>query len=147
MKNLITILFTLITIAGFSQSYNGYDYTSSYTTESKSCGHCGHAVANNSTVGMKCPYCGVVWGRENTSYSTSYTTTIPSSGTATTATAANLRNGPSTDYGVICQMPANTSLTILDKSGYWVKVSYVDYSGYYGAQTRIGWVYYSLLSF
>lgn len=151
MKNLITLLFTVIALTSFSQSYTGYDYTSSYTTESKSCGHCGGAVSTNSRVGMKCPHCGVIWGQENTSYSTTQSQSparnIPSSGSAVTSSAANFRTGPSTDYTAICTLPAYTSLTILDKSGNWVKVSYTDYSGYYGAQTRIGWVYASLLSF
>jgi len=51
---------------------NATTQTYTTTTESKHCGACGHDVAANSTVGMTCPYCGVTWGRENTSthYST-----------------------------------------------------------------------------
>lgn len=151
MKNLITILFTALTFAGFSQSYySGFDIpqTSTYTTVSKSCGSCGGAVSSNSCVGMTCPHCHVRWGYENTSRSTSYSTrTIPSSGSATTTGSANLRTGSSTNYSVICTMPAYTSVSILGKSGNWVKVSYRDYSGYYGSETKIGWVSASLLNF
>lgn len=151
MKNLITILFTALTFAGFSQSYySGFDIpqTSTYTTVSKSCGSCGGAVSSNSCVGMTCPHCHVRWGYENTSRSTSYSTrTIPSSGSATTTGSASLRAGSSTNYSVICTMPAYTSVSILGKSGNWVKVSYRDYSGYYGSETKIGWVSASLLDF
>jgi predicted RNA-binding Zn-ribbon protein involved in translation (DUF1610 family) len=36
----------------------------------KTCGHCGMQVPNSSQVGDKCPHCGVIWGRENTTTST-----------------------------------------------------------------------------
>lgn len=149
MKNLLTILFAAITFTGFAQNfYASNGYTQSYTTVTKSCGSCGGAVSSNSCVGMTCPHCHVRWGYENTSRSTSYSTkTIPSSGSASTTASANLRTGPSTNYSVVCTMPAYTSLSILDKSGNWVKVSYSDYSGYYGSTTKTGWVSASLLDF
>jgi len=152
MKTLMTIFLTAITFAGFSQSFssNYGGYTQTYTTESKTCGHCGAVVSNNSTVGMRCPHCGVIWGSEHTTRSTSYandTRSIPSSGYATTNSSANLRTGPSTNYGIISTLPVSTSLTILDKTGNWVKVSFTDYSVYYGSEVKTGWVYASLLEF
>ena len=42
----------------------------SYTTTSKNCGKCGKKVSEFAEVGDKCPYCGVVWGKENTQTST-----------------------------------------------------------------------------
>lgn len=151
MKSLITILFAVITVSGFGQTYySSYSMpqTYSYTTVSKSCGSCGGAVSSNSCVGMRCPHCGVRWGYENTTTSTSHSTrTIPSSGSATTTGSANLRTGASTGYDIICTMPAYTSVEILGKNGNWVRVSYQDYSGYYGSTTRIGWVSASLLDF
>jgi uncharacterized protein YgiM (DUF1202 family) len=151
MKNLITILFAAITASAFSQTYySGYTMPQSYsyTSVSKNCGSCGGAVSSNSCVGMRCPHCGVRWGYENTTTTTSHSTrTIPSSGYATTSRSANLREGASTNYDIICTMPANSSVEIIGKNGNWVKVSYDDYSGYYGRTTRIGWVSASLLEF
>jgi len=151
MKNLIAFLFAAITFTAFGQSaYSGFDspQTSTYTTISKSCGSCGGSVSANSCIGMTCPHCHVRWGYENTSRSTSYSSKIiPTSGSATTTGSANLRTGSSTNYTVICTMPAYTSVIILGKSGNWVKVSYTDYSGYYGSETKTGWVSASLLDF
>lgn len=150
MKKVIALLLSAIIFSVFSQSYS---YGQSYTTSSKSCGSCGGAVSSNSQIGMKCPHCGVRWGYENTTRSTSYsshsnsTRDIPSSGSATTSASANLRTGPSTNYSVICTMPIYTSLTILDSKGSWVKVSYQDYSSLYGNANRTGWVHSSLLSY
>lgn len=45
----------------------------SQTTTSKSCGKCGSKVSIYSKVGDTCPYCGVKWGRENTSSTRTYT--------------------------------------------------------------------------
>lgn len=151
MKNLLAILFTVITVTGFSQiAYSSYSLPQSYsyTTTSKSCGSCGGAVSSSSQVGMRCPHCHVRWGYENTTTTTSHSTkSIPSSGYATTTRSANLREGASTSYDVICTMPSNSLLKILGKDGNWVKVSYDDYSGYYGSTKRVGWVSASLLDF
>ena len=40
-------------------------YCQTGTTISASCGKCGKAVPSNSKAGDTCPYCGVRWGREN----------------------------------------------------------------------------------
>ena len=67
MKNVFFLMFFFI---GFQFTQVAYGQT--YTTQSKSCGSCGKAVSNNSQVGMRCPHCGVVWGRENTKTTTTY---------------------------------------------------------------------------
>lgn len=67
MKNVFFLMFLFI---GFQFTQVAYGQT--YTTQSKSCGSCGKAVSNNSQVGMRCPHCGVVWGRENTKTTTTY---------------------------------------------------------------------------
>ena len=67
MKNVFFLMFLFI---GFQSTQVAYGQT--YTTQSKSCGSCGKAVSNNSQVGMRCPHCGVVWGRENTKTTTTY---------------------------------------------------------------------------
>ncbi len=154
-KRTTTFLFSLITLLiysnGFSQSYPYNSFPETYTsttTVSKSCGSCGGAVSSDSKIGMRCPHCGVRWGYENTTTSTSKRKIeIPSSGVATTKKSANLRNGPSTNYNVILTMPAYSTVSIISSEGNWVKVSYDDYSGYYGSITRIGWVSASLLEF
>lgn len=147
---LLTLIFSSISLFGFSQSFPNYNFPETHTTTtvSKSCGSCGGAVSSNSRIGMTCPHCGVRWGYENTTTSTSKRKIeIPSSGIATTKKSANLRNGPSTNYNVILTMPAYSTVSIISSEGNWVKVSYDDYSGYYGSTTRIGWVSASLLDF
>ena len=153
MKTIITLLLSAFIFSAFSQSFDSDNtFEQSYTTVTKSCGSCGGAVSSSSCVGMTCPHCHVRWGYENTSHSTSYSkhnTTakyIPSSGSATTNSSANLRTGPSTGYSVISTMPPYATVTIEDKSGSWVKVSYQDYSSSYGSSLT-GWVHSSLLSF
>ena len=150
MKTLITILFAAITFSGFSQSFpsSSSQFETHTTTVSKSCGSCGGVVSSNSTIGMRCPHCGVRWGYENTQHSTTHSIrTIPTSGTATTNASVNLRSGPSTDYTAITTIPAYTQISILSKSGSWVKVTFTDYLGYFGGETKTGWVFASLLDF
>ena len=67
MKNVFFLMFFFI---GFQFTQVAYGQT--YTTQSKSCGSCTKAVSNNSQVGMRWPHCGVVWGRENTKTTTTY---------------------------------------------------------------------------
>lgn len=38
----------------------------------KRCGNCGRVVSSSAKVGDRCPYCGVIWGRESTSTKTTY---------------------------------------------------------------------------
>jgi predicted RNA-binding Zn-ribbon protein involved in translation (DUF1610 family) len=130
----------------------------SYTTESKSCGSCQKEVSINSRIGMKCPHCGVVWGQENTSRTTS---TYPSSTNynmpkfdnynsvsfATTNSTCNLRSYQSTNAAILAKIPAFTTLDVIEIDGSWVKVKYTYYDIYAGSQTKYGYVYKSLLSF
>ena len=58
------IFLALLLLCTFSMSSVAYSQNY-YTTQSKSCGACGKEVSANSTVGMRCPHCGAVWGREN----------------------------------------------------------------------------------
>lgn len=58
------IFLALLLLCTFSMSSVAYSQNY-YTTQSKSYGACGKEVSANSTVGMRCPHCGVVWGREN----------------------------------------------------------------------------------
>jgi uncharacterized Zn finger protein (UPF0148 family) len=46
-------------------------FSQTYTTVSKSCGKCGKPVSSSSKIGDICPHCGVRWGYENTTTSTS----------------------------------------------------------------------------
>ena len=120
-----------------------------YTTESKSCGSCGKAVSNNSRIGMTCPHCGVTWGRENETKTTSYKTapsynastykpskikSYPSrndnfddftSKVGTTNNNANLRAAPSTKSNIITTIPSYTSFDIIRKSGGWYYIEYL----------------------
>lgn len=48
--------------AGFSSASSG-SY-GSYSMQSKSCSNCGKSVSIGSTVGQRCPHCGVYWGYE-----------------------------------------------------------------------------------
>lgn len=41
-------------------------FAQNWVTESKSCGSCGGIVSKTAKVGDRCPHCGVIWGRENT---------------------------------------------------------------------------------
>lgn len=147
MKTIITILLSAFIFSASGQSfYSDNTFGQSYSTVTKSCGSCGGAVSSSSCVGMTCPHCHVRWGYETTTHSTT-AKYIPSSGSATTTSSANLRTGPSTNYSVISTMPPYTSLTIEEKSGSWVKVSYQDYSSSYGSGSLTGWVHSSLLSY
>lgn len=62
---LFTIIFLVSSNNLEAQNKNNKRYSSS-SSHSKSCGGCGRKVSINSKAGMTCPYCGVVWGSENT---------------------------------------------------------------------------------
>jgi len=71
-----------------------------YTTVSKNCGKCGKAVSSSSKIGDTCPHCGVRWGYENTSTSTStsykkstLTDYTPSTGSNKTSTQKTSSSG------------------------------------------------------
>jgi uncharacterized protein YgiM (DUF1202 family) len=148
----LLVLLALIAISYFSfgQYSTDFSYPGSYTTVSKTCGSCSKPVSSDSRVGMRCPHCGVRWGYENSTRSTSVRTVsrnIPTSGYATTATTANVRSGPSTDYGVVSTLTPNTLVTITGKVGNWVKVTFTDYLSYYGNVEQTGYIRADLLDF
>jgi uncharacterized protein YgiM (DUF1202 family) len=152
MKKAIILLFSFFVSTNFifGQSWSDFSYTDTYTSVSKTCGKCSKPVSSNSAVGMRCPHCGVRWGYENTTHTShvsNYPEHIPSSGIATTTTAANVRTGPSTEYGVVSTLSANTPVTITGKSGNWVKVKFTDYLSYYGMEEKYGYIRADLLNF
>ncbi|WP_455149893.1 hypothetical protein [Capnocytophaga sp.] len=142
MKNLFLALLLLcifnISSTVYSQSY--------YTTQSKSCGSCGNEVSANSTVGMRCPHCGVIWGRENehrtttkktNSYNKSYNSSnynysnssnINNSKSydmtpAKTIVTASLRKGASAKSELLFNIPKDRNVYIVGKKGNWYYVS------------------------
>ena len=68
-------------------------FSQTYTSVSKSCGKCGKAVSSSSKIGDTCPHCGVRWGYENTSTSTS---TSYKKSTLTDYTPSSISNKNST---------------------------------------------------
>lgn len=146
MKKLIVFLF-------FSASFLNSNevFCQSYTTESKSCGSCHKPVSNNSTVGMRCPHCGVRWGYENESrttttkykndYESNYNYTKSS---GSTTSKVNLRSSPSTSSSVITVIPAYTFVTIISEEGNWYYVKYRYYTGYSFEEVR-GYIFKTLL--
>jgi hypothetical protein len=139
MKKLFLALLLLcifnISSTVYSQSY--------YTTQSKSCGSCGKEVSANSTVGMRCPHCGVVWGRENerstTKKTNSYNKSYNSSNynysnsnsnnnsydmtPAKTITTASLRRKASAKSELLFNIPKDRNVYIVGKKGNWYYVS------------------------
>lgn len=137
----------LFIFLGFAANTNSIN-AQSYSVESKSCGSCGKPVASTSTIGMRCPHCGVRWGYENenttTKYTPSYRSTTPrvsnsykaatykpkysnsyASSFVSTSTKANLRSLPSTKSRVITTIPAYSPLTVLSRSNGWYRVEYM----------------------
>lgn len=137
------------------------------TKLSARCGSCGKAVSANSRVGQRCPHCGVIWGRENTTTTTSPSYSIPNYNTNTLPDVSNynsgsfdnlggssfldsesntirtcsLRAAPSAKAVALGTLPRNSSVTILKRSGAWVKVSYFgSLGGDYNIGSYRGWV-------
>lgn len=139
-----------ISLSAFSQTFQ---------TVSATCGSCGKAVSANSKVGDRCPYCGVIWGSEN---STTKTTTIPatpnydlptysSTGSgvslyqlSNTTRNSNLRASPSTNSEILGVLPKNSSILIEEQSGDWFKIQFsgklIDETSF---QTYHGWLHKS----
>lgn len=148
MKNILFIWFALSIFSLVPAEVS----SQTYTTESKKCGACKKKVSNNSRVGMRCPHCGVEWGRENTSYDQRSTFSFPNSsaitqfysgGTCISSKNVNLRSGPSTSRSKITTIPAYTQLTIISVLDNWLYVSYRYYNGYSYSTTN-GYVYKKL---
>ena len=139
------IFLALLLLCTFSMSSVAYSQ-SYYTTQSKSCGSCGKEVSANSTVGMRCPHCGVVWVRENehrtttkktNSYNKSYNSTnynYSNSNSnnnsdsydmtpAKTITTASLRKKASAKSELLFNISKDRSVYIIGKKGSWYYVS------------------------
>ena len=139
------------------------------TTVSKSCGKCHKPVSEYATIGDVCPHCGVRWGYENTSKTTSnrkvdyrlplpsdYEMNLPSSDNSdfmfqqsNTVRNSNLRSAPSKDSEVMGVLPKNSSIIITKKLGDWVKISYVGNlsNEQFNIQTYTGWLHISNVVF
>ena len=119
----------------------------SYGQSSKSCGACNRSVSIYSTVGDRCPHCGVIWGRENTTtdyYSSySYDDYYNYSTTGYVTSNANLRAYASKSAYVKTVVPIYSSITVLGKSGSWY---YVKYQGYNSFDSNTGYIHQSLVS-
>ena len=143
-------------------------FSQNWVTESKSCGSCGGIVSKTAKVGDRCPHCGVTWGRENTTrtsssyydYTPSYNyssygypsynySSVAIDSYATTRKNTNLRSSASTKSSVKTVIPAYSSVYVLKKSGNWYYVRYEtasrDYWGLIRQEMLYGWVYYNLL--
>lgn len=117
-----------------------------YTTQSKSCGSCGKTVSNNSWVGMKCPHCGVIWGRENERTSYSYgKNSYKYNSNKTIVSAANLRSMPSTKSRIIAKIPAYSTINIISRKGSWYYVSAQVYTDY-NYTTYNGYIHSSIIN-
>ena len=123
-----------------------------YAQSSASCGKCGGAVSANSRVGQRCPHCGVIWGRENTSYSNSYTDSYSypnygnynstRTGSAYVISNANLRSMASKSAYVKAVVPAFGFITVNGRYGDWYEVEYSQYGYNY-----TGYIHKSLVKF
>lgn len=65
------IIFRIIFLLAITFVNSDFSYSQTYTTTSKNCGKCSKSVSANAKIGDRYPHCGVIWGRENTSKSTS----------------------------------------------------------------------------
>ncbi len=144
MKTLIvTIIITILNLVSFEVN------AQSYTSESKRCGSCRMEVSVNSRVGMKCPHCGVIWGKENTNYSTKTNTSYNydysrNYTSATPISTCNVRSSPSTSSEVLAQASSSNTFNVIEVAGNWVKIKFSQET-YYGNETAYGWIFKSLL--
>jgi hypothetical protein len=140
MKTLVTYLIPVIVSLFISILANGQS--------SKSCGACNRSVSNYSGVGDRCPHCGVIWGRENTSTkyvdSYSYDNYESYSGIGYVTSNANLRSYASKSAYVYTVVPQYSSVTILGKYGSWYHVKYQGFNWY---DSSTGYVHQSLVRF
>ncbi len=124
-----------------------------YTTVSKSCGSCGGSVSEYSRTGQRCPHCGVIWGQETTKRSSRTTTKIKYNNdydndnmyqSSNTITNCNLRSAPNAKATIMGVIAKNESITITQRRGDWVKISFFGSfmeDGAYSMSYHIGWVH------
>jgi uncharacterized protein YgiM (DUF1202 family) len=143
------IIFIFILLALYLAPKNSN--AQSYTTESKSCGSCHKEVSVNSRIGMKCPHCGVIWGKENETRTTKTTNSYSDYdystkyySTATPKSRCNVRSYPSTDAAIIGKADSDNVFDVIEVKNGWVKIKFSE-EGYYGQQDAYGWISRSLL--
>ena len=124
-----------------------------YTTVSKSCGSCGGSVSEYSRTGQRCPHCGVIWGQETTKRSSRTTTKIKYNNdydndnmyqSSNTIINCNLRSSPNTKATIMGVIAKNESITITQRKGEWVKISFSGSfmeDGAYSMSYHVGWVH------
>jgi predicted RNA-binding Zn-ribbon protein involved in translation (DUF1610 family) len=124
-----------------------------YTTVSKSCGSCGGSVSEYSRTGQRCPHCGVIWGQETTKRSSRTTTKIKYNNdydndnmyqSSNTITNCNLRSAPNAKATIMGVIAKNESITITQRKGDWVKISFFGSfmeDGGYSISYHVGWVH------
>lgn len=150
MKKLILafgLFFTAILFANITNAQT-------YTTVSKSCGSCGGSVSEYSRTGQRCPHCGVIWGQETTKRSSRTTRTYRNYKKNTdvdymyqlsnTITNCNLRSAPNAKANIMGVIAKNESITITQRKGDWVKISFFGSFMEDGASSMsyyIGWVH------
>ena len=133
-------------LLGIAPALNTKIQAQTYTTKSKSCGNCGKTVSNNSRIGMRCPHCGVVWGRENERTSYSYgSNSYEYNSSGTVISTANLRNAPSAKSRIIARIPAYSTVKIISRNGAWYYVSVQVYADY-NYTTYDGYIHSSLIN-
>ncbi len=138
MKKISIIKVIIILLTSISLTKVGYSQTT--TTVSANCGKCGKAVSENAKVGDYCPYCGVRWGKENSSkinsydrnikkkYSASYNSNFSSTSrlsvSSMTIRNCKLMSSPSSKGIALCRISENEAIIIEEHRGKWVKISF-----------------------
>lgn len=121
-----------------------------YTTESKSCGSCQGQVSINSSIGDRCPHCGVRWGWETSSYSTKTVTSFDYNSynshitTASPIKDCNIRSFPSTSAEILAKASPYNTFDVIEVGSNWVKVKFT-LDTYYGPVKYYGWIHKSLV--
>jgi uncharacterized protein YgiM (DUF1202 family) len=155
MKTIIlAISLTILNFASFTTKAQTYT-----TTESKSCGACQGEVSIHSSIGDKCPHCGVRWGRKTTtqttsnnsfnSYNNSYNFDNSYNynySTAMTNSKCNVRSYPSTSAEVLGKASAYQSFEVITVDGNWVQVKVSLNDSYLGTISSFGWIHKSLVT-
>ena len=141
----LSIAFTLLNLVTFSTK------AQTYTTESKRCGSCQGQVSIYSSIGDRCPHCGVKWGYENTSYTNKKQTSYDyysynNYSTAMTNSNCNIRSYPSTGASIIGKANAYQSFEVVEVGNNWVQIKVSIYDSYLGYTTSYGWINRSLVS-
>ncbi len=158
MRIMFRILFLVLIVLANTD----FSYAQTYTTTSKSCGKCGKSVSANSKIGDRCPHCGVIWGRENTSTSTysspKYSTSsnylnAPNSSTKKSAVQKQIKDEEEVDNSTASK--SETESWILEKLKSNTPQKYYDntgsINGFYSSLASSGWYnmnyYYSFYSY